>query len=67
MRFSQHIVINAADEDAQVLPPGLLGTRLLRFRAKPGKYVIQVDFDPWDSAERSNATSETRRRPSVSS
>lgn len=58
MRFSQHSVVNAVDEDARALPPGLLG--LLRFRAKPGKYVIQVDFDPWDSAERSNATSETQ-------
>ncbi len=34
--------------------------RFLRFRDKPGRYVIQADFDSWDSAERSNALPDTQ-------
>lgn len=54
MKFSQHIVVNASDEEALLdlirdeegsQAPGLLGVRLLRFRDKPGRFVIQADFD----------------------
>lgn len=63
MQFSQHIVVYATDEealrelvtdDSSDPPPGFLGGRLLRFRDKPGRYVIQVDFDSWESAQSSN-------------
>lgn len=63
MKFSQHIVINATDEDALLnlvrddpsgLPPGLTGLRLLRFRDKPGRYAIQAEFDSWENADKSN-------------
>lgn len=68
MKFSQHIVVYAPDEQAlrDLLesadsdpPPGFLGARLLRFRDQPGRYVIQVDFDSWESAQESNARPET--------
>ena len=69
MKFSQHIVVHAADEgdlvalveeDMEDPPSGLTGMRLLRFREKPGRYVIQVDFDSWESAEGSNQRPETQ-------
>lgn len=68
MRFSQHIVVYSSEEQAlrdlveddNGRPPGFLGGRLLKFRDKPGRYVIQVDFDSWDSAEASNDLPETR-------
>lgn len=69
MKFSQHIVVNAVDEDALLnlvredsenLPPGLIGLRLLRFRDKPGRYAIQADFDSRENAEKSNDRPETQ-------
>lgn len=69
MKFSQHIVVDATDEDALLNlvrdgsgapPAGVLAMRLLRFRDKPNRYVIQVDFDSWESAERSNSRPETQ-------
>ncbi len=69
MKFSQHIVVDAADEDALLnlvrdgagtLPPGAQSLRLLRFRDRPNRYVIQVDFDSWDNAELSNTRPETQ-------
>lgn len=69
MKFTQHIVVEATDGDALLnlvrddsssFPDGLTGIRLLRFRDKPNKYVIQVDFDSWDHAEASNARPETQ-------
>lgn len=63
MKFSQHIIVNATDEDALLnlvrddspgLPPGLTALRLLRFRDKPGRYAIQADFDSRDNAQASN-------------
>lgn len=41
--------------------PGFLGGRVLRFRDKPGRYVIQADFDSWEAAEANNEREETRR------
>ncbi|HJR92435.1 MAG TPA: hypothetical protein VJ938_08340 [Acidimicrobiia bacterium] len=70
MKFSQHIVVNVADESAlltlmdeaggDTAPGGLLGMRVLKFRDKPGRYVIQADFDSWESAEQSNDRPETQ-------
>lgn len=40
--------------------PGHLGGRLLRFRDKPGRYVIQADFDSWESAQANNDRTDTR-------
>lgn len=71
MQFTQHVVINVADEaslmalmqewnesDADAAP-GYLGGRLLRFRDKPGRYVIQADFESWDDAQDNNERPET--------
>lgn len=69
MKFRQHIVVDAVDEDALLnliredsdsLPPGLIGLRLLRFRDKQGRYAIQADFDSRDSAEKSDQRPETQ-------
>lgn len=72
MRFSQHIVVYASSEevltdlmtawqDADAAnAPGFLGGRLLRFRDKPGRYVIQADFESWDAAERNSERPETQ-------
>lgn len=68
MKFSQHIVVYASDEqalrelveDESAVPDGYIGGRLLKFRDKPGRYVIQADFDSWESAERSNDLPETQ-------
>ena len=40
---------------------GFLGGRLLRFREKPGRYVLQADFDSWESAEANNDRPETQQ------
>ena len=70
MKFSQHIVVSVTDEAAllnlidegtdEEAPPGLIGMRVLKFRDKPGRYVIQADFDSWESAEQSNDRSDTQ-------
>jgi quinol monooxygenase YgiN len=71
MQFTQHVVFYAPDEDAVMAlvedwsregadTPGFLGGRLLRFRDKPGRYVLQADFDSWESAEANNDRSETQ-------
>ena len=68
MKFTQHIIVHAADEAAlrdlvqedTDPPPGLLGLRLHRFRDNPGKYMIQADFDSWDSAQTSNERPDTQ-------
>lgn len=69
MKFSQHIIVNATDEDALLnlvredssgMPPGLTALRLLRFRDKPARYAIQADFDTRENAEASNDLPETQ-------
>lgn len=69
MKFSQHIIVNAVDEDALLnlvredsanLPPGLVGFRLLRFRDEPGRYAIQADFDSRTSAAESDERPQTQ-------
>ena len=68
MKFTQHIIVYASDEEALrdllledgAPPPGLLGLRLHRFRDKPGRYMIQADFDSWDSAATNNERPETQ-------
>ncbi|MFQ5968139.1 MAG: hypothetical protein ACE5MI_11105 [Acidimicrobiia bacterium] len=71
MQFTQHIVFYAADEervtslikdwqpDGSGAPAGFPGGRLLRFRDKPGRYVLQTDFDSWESSEASSGRPET--------
>ncbi len=69
MRFTQHIVF-FADSDDDVLElatggdeaetSGLIGGRVLRFRDKPGRYVIQADFESLEDAEASNDRPETQ-------
>jgi hypothetical protein len=71
MQFTQHFVFYAADEEAvaslikdwqpdgSAAPAGFLGGRLLRFRDKPGRYVLQTDFDSWESSEVNSGRSET--------
>jgi quinol monooxygenase YgiN len=39
---------------------GYVGGRVLRFRDKPGRYVIQADFESWDAAQANNDRPETR-------
>jgi quinol monooxygenase YgiN len=69
VKFTQHIIVHAPDEgalrdllkeDAAPPQPGLLGVRLHRFRDNPTRYMIQADFDSWDSAERSNERPDTQ-------
>jgi quinol monooxygenase YgiN len=68
VKFTQHIIVYASDEAAlrdllqedTESPPGLLGLRLHGFRDNPGRYMIQADFDSWDSAEMSNERPETQ-------
>jgi quinol monooxygenase YgiN len=72
VRFSQHIVVNASNEEAltdlmeawqeedAADAPGFLGGRLLKFRDKPGRYVIQADFESLEAAERNNDRPETQ-------
>lgn len=66
MRFTQHIVFYAnSDEDVLELVSGedegseLIGGRVLKFRDKPGRYVIQADFDSWEAAQANNERPET--------
>ena len=69
MRFTQHIVFYA-DSDEAVLDlfsggdeaegSGLIGGRVLRFRDKPGRYVIQADFESWEAARVNNDQPETQ-------
>ncbi len=72
MQFTQHIVFYAPDESAVAAlldewriagaaeGTGFLGGRLLRFRDKPGRYVLQADFDSWKSAEANNKRPESQ-------
>ncbi len=71
MQFTQHVVITAPDEDALLSlieawsnedteGTGFIGGRLLRFRDKPGRYVLQADFDSWESADANNERPETQ-------
>lgn len=68
MRFSQHVLFYAGSEE-EVLrlveggsDPGTgpVGGRVLRFRDKPGRYVIQADFESWEAAEANNDRPETQ-------
>lgn len=73
MKFTQHVVINVPDEatvaalvrewqnDEAADAPGFLGGRLLAFRDKPGRYVIQADFESWEAAEANNDRPETKQ------
>ena len=71
MQFTQHVVFYAQDEDALMAlvedwtaaganTPGFNGGRILKFRDKPGRYVIQADFDSWEAAEANNDRPETK-------
>jgi quinol monooxygenase YgiN len=69
MRFTQHIVFYADDDDDVLdlvssatndASSGLIGGRVLRFREKPGRYVIQADFESLEAAEASNDRPETQ-------
>jgi quinol monooxygenase YgiN len=72
MQFTQHVVINAESEEAILQlfedwqedgsggAPGFLGGRVLRFRDKPGRYVIQADFVSWEDAQENNDRPETQ-------
>ena len=69
MRFTQHIVFYAESEqdvldlvsdDGSNRPPGLLGIRVLRFQHKPGRYVIEADFESLEAAEASNDRTDTQ-------
>ena len=72
MKFTQHVVIwtdqpdaltelfNAWNNDDAAAAPGYLGGRLLAFREKPGRYVIQADFDSWESAQSNSDRPETQ-------
>ncbi len=72
MKFSQHIVVYA--DDAAALgdllhdwhasqagtAPGFTGAKLLAFRDKPGRFVIQADFESWELAQKNNDRPETQ-------
>lgn len=69
MKFSQHIVVTVPNLDALLAlieegrskaSSGMTHLRLLRFREKDNRYVIQVDFDSWESAEQNNQREETQ-------
>jgi quinol monooxygenase YgiN len=74
MEFTQHVVIHVADaeallrlmreweeDDAATEGSGYLGGRLFRFRDKPGKYVIEANFESWEAAEANNDRPETQQ------
>jgi quinol monooxygenase YgiN len=74
MQFTQHVVVTTSDEeallrlmreweedDAATDAPGYLGGRLFRFRDKPGRYVIEADFESWEAAEANNDRPETQK------
>jgi quinol monooxygenase YgiN len=73
MKFTQHVVVTVPDPERITAlvgewenneaadTPGFIGGRLLRFRDKPGRYVIQADFDSWEAAEANNEREETQR------
>lgn len=72
MQFTQHIVVDADDPQALIAllqswqdsdataAPGYIGGRLLAFRDKPGRYVLQADFESWEDAEKNNDRPETQ-------
>jgi quinol monooxygenase YgiN len=72
MGFTQHVVVWTDDPDALKKlfdewnnedagdAPGFLGGRLLAFRDKPGRYVIQADFDSWESAQANSDRTDTQ-------
>lgn len=71
MRFTQHVVVWTDDADAlralfddwnesdAAAAPGFLGGRLLAFRDKPGRYVVQADFESWELAQQNSDRPET--------
>ena len=67
MRYTQHIVFYA-DSDEAVLDlvsggsdnPGLVGLRVMRFRDKPGRYVVAADFESAEAAEANNDRPDTK-------
>jgi quinol monooxygenase YgiN len=73
MKFSQHIVFYAGDEHAVLdllsawnaddggAASGFLGVRVMRFRDKPGRYVVQADFESWEAAAANNERPETNQ------
>ena len=70
--FTQHVVINSSDPEGLVEllrdwvrdeapnAPGYLGGRVLAFRDKPGRYVIQADFATWEDAQKNNDRPQTQ-------
>jgi quinol monooxygenase YgiN len=72
MQFTRHIVFEAPDEHALMSlldgwrmagasdGAGFQGGRLLRFRDKPNRYVLQADFHSWEAAEGNYARPETQ-------
>jgi len=73
MKFSQHVVVWTEDPEAlralfedwntndATAAPGFLGGRLLAFRDKPGRYVIQADFESWALAQENSDRPETAK------
>ena len=71
MKFTQHVVIWTDDLDGlralmddwntndAASAPGYLGGKLLAFRDKPGRYVIQADFESWEVAQQNSDRPET--------
>ena len=71
MKFTQHVVFWSDDLEAvralmddwtnndAATAPGYQGGRLLAFRDKPGRYVIQADFESWDLAQQNSDRPET--------
>lgn len=72
MAFTQIITIDGADEQAlhdhvaawdaeqAGVAPGYQGARVLADQQRPGRYVIEVDFDSEDGAKRNNDRAETK-------
>ena len=72
VEFTQHVVVYSDDPDGlrAILEgwnaaeaggaSGYRGGRLLAFRDKPGRYVIQADFASWDDAQKNNERPETQ-------
>ncbi len=70
--FTQHVIVNCSDPEALVEllrdwtrndasdAPGYQGGRVLAFRDKPGRYVVQADFTTWEDAQKNNDRPQTQ-------
>ena len=73
MHFTQHIVVETDDpsaladllyewnRDQAAEAPGYVGGRLLAFRDKPRKFVLEAEFESWDHAQKNNDRPETQK------